>query len=288
MRLIGMKALKHLLHPPFLLPFQFCSSHAFSTFALLLGQVSVFWISIATMLARYLLPWILALALSALHDFHDTVSSGNYLIHLCNDGQPDSKASKLQDLLPQVYDGLQLVITDLQQGTTSLHGYSTFFKDDSSKAIVLQVYQQMAAGASVAVGRNQNVIRQPTFVCANDAPSTDLLYSYCLRSPDLAILVLEKTEVLVLCPYFWTIQSKAILPDCPLVVANTLAPNDDRLLANQEALLVSNLVHLYHEVGEGLVYTITDVSDLNVSESLLNPANYAFYYAGGLPISSIV
>ena len=272
----------------FLNSFQVCSNHAFSIVALLLGRVSVFWISLATMLVRYLLPWIFALALSLLRDFDDTVSSGNYLIHLCNYGQPNSEASKLQLLLPQVYDGLQLVIADLQQETASLHGYTTFFKDDASKAIVLQVYQQMAAGTSVAVGRNHNVIRQPTFICANDAPRTDLLYQTCLRYPETAVLVLTNTEALALCPFFWAIQREAILPNCPLVIANTLAPNDDRLVANQEAVLVHNLVHFYHEVSETSVLRITDVSELNVSESLLNPWNYAFYYAGRHSISSIV
>ena len=232
------------------------------------------------MLARYLSPWILALAMSLASNSDDTVSSGNYLIHLCNSEKPDSEAFELQALLPQVYAGLQLVIADLQLGTASLHGYSTFFKDNSSIAVVLQIYQAMAAGSSVALGRNRNVIRQPTFICANDAPSTDLLYKYCVRKPDTATLIWKHSELLLLCPFFWTIKSKAILPDCPLVVANSLAPNDNRLVGNQEALLVGNLVHLYHDILDELVTTITDVSELNVSESLLNPSNYAFYYAG--------
>lgn len=229
---------------------------------------------------------LLLFALALLHSVgaEDTVSSGNYLIHLCNSGQPDSEASKLQDLLPQVYNGLQKVIADLQLGTASTHGYSAFFKDDSSKAKILRVYQRMAVGASVALGgqgRNINpiTIRHPTFVCANNVPETDLLYQHCMHAPNSPLMSWMQTELMPLCPLFWTIKKQARLSDCPLVVANTLTPNDDRLLKNQEALLVGNLVHLYHRVSGDMVVTITDASALNVSESLKHPPNYALYYA---------
>lgn len=229
---------------------------------------------------------LLLFALALLHSVgaEDTVSSGNYLIHLCNSGQPDSEASKLQDLLPQVYNGLQKVIADLQLGTASTHGYSAFFKDDSSKAKILRVYQRMAVGASVALGgqgRNINpiTIRHPTFVCANNVPETDLLYQQCMHAPNSPLMSWRQTELMPLCPLFWTIKKQARLSDCPLVVANTLTPNDDRLLKNQEALLVGNLVHLYHRVSGDMVVTITDASALNVSESLKHPPNYALYYA---------
>lgn len=213
----------------------------------------------------------------------DTVSSGNFLIHLCNSGQPDSEASKLQELLPQVYNGLQKVIADLQLGTASEHGYSTFFKDDSSIAEVQSVYQSMAAGAGVVLGRGRNIdpisIRHPTYICANNVPATDLLYQYCMSAPNSPLMSWLNTELMPLCPLFWTIKKQAMLSDCPLVVANTLTPNDDRLLQNKEALLVGNLVHLYHDFLEELVVKITDASELSTSESLVNAPNYALYYA---------
>ena len=84
----------------------------------------------------------------------------------------------------------------------------------------------------------------------------------------------------MLCPSFWTIKQQARLSECPLVVANELAPNDDRLLNNQEALLVSSLMHFYHKQFNKMVMAIADVSELNSSESKLNAPNYALYYAG--------
>lgn len=241
------------------------------------------------MLTKSLSLCIFVLALMLLASTEDTVSSGNYLIHLCNSGQPGSQASELQDLLPQVYNGLQKVIADLQLGTASTHGYSAFFKDDSSTAEVLLAYKRMAAGASVALGQGRNInsvaLRRPTFVCANAVPETDLLYQYCMRS-NSPLMSWKQSELMVLCPIFWNFKKQARLSDCPLVVANTMTPNDERLLKTQEALLVGVLVHLYHEVNDVMVVAITDASELSASASLTNPPNYALYYSGGHLISA--
>lgn len=259
--------------------------HRNSISALLAGRGCVSESITATMFVKYLSLWVFTLVLLQPVSTEDTVNSGNYLIHLCNSGQPGSEASKLQNLLPQLYNGLQKVITDLQLGTASTHGYSAFFKNDSSKAEVLLVYQKMAAGASVALGRGRNIdpisLKHPTFICANNAPETNFLYQYCISTPNTPLMSWTRTELIPLCPLFWTIKKQARLPDCPLVVANTLTPNDDRLLQNQEALLVGSLVHLYHDFfHEDMVVTITDASELSSSESLINPPTYALYYAG--------
>ena len=235
---------------------------------------------------------VVSLALLRPVSAEDTVSSGNYLIHLCNSGQPNSEASKLQRLLPQVYTGLQKVIADLQLGIASTHGYSTFFKNDSSVAEVQLVYQKMAAGASVLFGRGRNIdpisTRYPTYICANNVPETDLLYQTCMGTPNTPLMSWRNTELMPLCPVFWKFKKQARLSDCPLVVANTLTPDDDRLLKNQEALLVGNLVHLYHDSLDELIVNIAEASELSISESLENAPSYALYYAGERLISPIV
>lgn len=232
------------------------------------------------MLSRAPSLWIFAVALFQSVMTEDTVSSGQYLIHMCNSGQPNSEALELQRLLPQVYNGLQRVIADLKLGSASLHGYSAFFKDNSSQAEVLRVYESIAAGNSVTRSGNSHTLRRPTFICANNTPGTDLLYRFCTVHPDTALMTWVRTDLMPLCPLFWKVKSRVIQPDCPLVVANTLTPNDHRLLENQEALLVGEMVHLYHDVNQPFITRITDASDLNISQSLLNPPNYAFYYAG--------
>lgn len=236
--------------------------------------------SSAIMFPRSLKLWIFAVVLFQSVIAEDTVSSGHYLIHMCNSGQPNSEASELQSLLPQVYNGLQKVIADLKLGSASSHGYAAFFKDNSSQAEVLRVYENIAAGTSVTRSGNSHTLRRPTFICANNTPGTDLLYQYCKGHPNTALMTWVHTDMMPLCPLFWKIKNRAILPDCPLVVANTLTPNDYRLLENQEALLVGGMIHLYHDVNQPFITRITDISDLNTSQSLLNPPNYAFYYAG--------
>ena len=233
------------------------------------------------MIFKSLLPWIFQLSLLLSSNAEDTVSSGNYLIHLCNSEQPNSEASKLQDLLPQVWDGLQMVMADVQKGTDSLHGFSTFFKEDSSKADVLRVFQQIAAGADVISGHGRKLARRPTFICTDKLPETSSLYQKCIENENTALMSWRYTEFVPVCPFFWEIKNKATLSDCPLLVSNTLTPNDNRLLTNQEALLVGVLVTLYRETNRTLITTITDVSQLDTSQSLLNAPNYALYYAGG-------
>ena len=230
--------------------------------------------------SRLLLQWIFALALlqPVIAVEWDTVSSGNYRINLCDADLPSSHAPELQDLLAQVYSGLQNVITDLQLGTASRHGYSAFFKDDSSKAEVAQVYERIGAGANVTVGHE---MRRPTFVCANNGRRTDLLFQHCIEG-NSAVLNWGNSEIVPLCPIFWSIQPKPTSSDCPLVSGNNRPPpSDQSLLQNQEALLVGNLVHFYHSVSSRYTTKIADVvAGLNASGSLLNPATYALYYAG--------
>ena len=234
------------------------------------------------MILGSLSSWIFALSLLPSIRTEDTVNSGNYLIHLCNSEQPNSQAAELQILLPQVWKGLQRVIADLQKETGSLHGYNTFFKNESSKTEVLEVYQEMADGAGIHIRGDTNRMRMryPTFICANNVTVTELFYRYCVRRPNTALMSWRRTEFMPLCPYFWEVKSRPSLSDCPLVVANTLTPNDDRLLNSQEALIVGALVHLYHNNNEELITAITDVSELDATQSLLNAPNYAFYYAG--------
>ena len=229
------------------------------------------------LVSRILSQWIFALALLQPVTALDTVDSGNYLIHRCDSDLPNSYAFKLQKLLPQVVNGLQNVIADLQLGTASMHGYSAFFKNDSSKAEVLQVYNRMAAGASVALG---DVIRRPTLICASNVRQTDLLYQYCIEG-DSALLNWPNTELIPVCPIFWNTPTKVNSSDCPLVSMNRLASSDHQLFENQEALLVGNLVHFYHSVSSNYTTNIADVGELSASDSLLNPTIYALYYACG-------
>lgn len=220
----------------------------------------------------------------------DTVSSGNYLIHLCNSGEPNSNASYLQDLLPQIYVNLQAVIADARLGTASNRGYGAFFKTNHNIQEVVRVYEAMAAGTNVLIrsipGRQLPglVAARPTFVCVNDIPETGNIYRQCIKDhPDTPLVVWEDSELIALCPLFWD-QKKVPVPrtDCPRLRGNTLSPNNMQLIRNQEAMIVYELTYLYGTVTKwpNVVMNIQDAVNLDATASLANPNNYALYYAG--------
>lgn len=227
---------------------------------------------------------------SAATDIEDTVSSGNYQIHLCNSGLPDSHASYLQVLLPQIYTNLQAVITDAQLGTASKRGYGAFFKTNDSIGQVIEMYQKMADGADILVpsvpgdSKPGMSLEKPSFFCVNEDVAGVLAYDQCLKeNPNFPLVYWEDSEDIVLCPLFWQHQETAVSRiDCPRLRGNTLSPNNDQLSTNQQALIVHGLVHLYQNITKSPsdVLNIQDAVNLDAKASLVNANNYALYYAG--------
>lgn len=220
----------------------------------------------------------------------DTVSSGNFLIHLCDSGKPNSNAIHLQELLPQINANLQPVIADAHLGTASKRGYGAFFKTNDSTHEVIRVYEQMAAGTDVLIrsipGRRLPglLAARPTFVCINDIPGTGANHQQCVKEHSSTPLVgWEDSELIALCPLFWD-QKKVPLArnDCPRLKGNTLTPNNMQLSTNQEAMIVYGLTHLYVNVTKwpNMPMNVQDAVDLDETDSLTNPNNYALYYAG--------
>lgn len=223
-------------------------------------------------------------------DANDTVSSGNYLIHLCGSEEPNSNASYLQDLLPHIYVNLQAVIADARLGTASKRGYGAFFKTNDNMQEVIRVYEEMAAGTDVMIrsipGRQLPglLAARPTFVCINDIPQTGGIYQQCIKDHTYTPLVVwEGSELIALCPLFWD-HKKVPVPrtDCPRLKGNTLSPNNIQLLQNQEAMIVYELTYLYRNVTKwpNVVMNIQNAVNLDAAASLANPSNYALYYAG--------
>jgi len=220
----------------------------------------------------------------------DMVSSGNYLIHLCNSGDPNSNASYLQNLLPQIKVNLQAVIADAQLGTASKRGYGAFFKTNDTIQEVIRVYKEMAAGTDVMIqsipGRPLPglLAARPTLVCINDIPKTRYIYQQCIHHhSNIPLVVWERSELIALCPLFWDQKKVPVArTDCPRLKGNTLSPNTMQLSENQEAMIVYELTYLYGNVTKwpNVVMNIQDAVDLNAAASLANPSNYALYYAG--------
>ena len=220
----------------------------------------------------------------------DTVSSGNYMIHLCNSEEPNSNASYLQELLPQIYSNVQAVIADARLGTASQRGYGAFFKTDENVDEVIRVFQNIAAGTDVMIeavpgrGLPGLLAARPTLVCIHDVPETASIYRDCIHTyPDAPLVYWEDSDLIALCPKFWDEKQKPTSRiDCPQLRGSGLSPNNMDLSVNQEAMIVHELVHMYQNVTQypEEKMNIQDAVNLNAAASLANANNYALYYAG--------
>lgn len=231
------------------------------------------------------------------------VGSGHYQIIKCNAGQTDSMALKLQTLLPEIWNNLKAVIADATAGTSSNHGFSAFFKANDNIQTVQNVYQNMAAGNPVSVnanavskGRNINPLNLawPGLVCVQKGDPSTLEHYLVCTTGDLAgrLVAGIAGQYVMLCPAFWTLPESPYIDNCPRVRRNTLTPNDESLVLNQQSALVHELAHLYGVEGGGQTlggdwqegnyepYLLQDCVDLSATDSANNAQNYAYYYAG--------
>jgi len=223
----------------------------------------------------------------------DHTSSGNYQIRNCNAGRPNSQAAELLNLLPQIYDNLVAVIEDAKKGTASDHGYEAFFHNNNNVPYVQSIFTKIAKGVPVPLqnteGRATNPLMNlgwPTIVCIQPGdPETLGLKSGCDEHSNVPAGTQD--NYVVLCPLFWESDKEAESFDCPRVRRNTLTPNDDDLVRNQQAVLVHELVHVYGVVnhlrwqdGNFEKYKLRDAADLDEEQALRNAPNFAYYYSG--------
>ncbi|KAI4226039.1 MAG: hypothetical protein L6R36_003485 [Xanthoria steineri] len=215
-------------------------------------------------------------------------TSGNYQIEYCGKG-PGSKAARLQALLPQFRDNLQLVLADVKRGTKS-KAYRAYFKSQANAAYVESIFQAMADGTplQVAVPGAPSDFRRPAFptiVCVDPSiPIYEKLRAVCSEKT-LGVRVLgsivPQTHIMVVCPAFWQVLTKGpVRSDCPTVKRNKFVPDNHRVAENQYGVLVHEFTHAYtHNWDPKEVYDPMEAVKLNATRSLKNPSNFALYAA---------
>ena len=236
----------------------------------------------------YLLSTI-AVLVSRVLSQENKVSSGNYQIAFCGAG-PGSQAAQLQILLPQVWNNLILLRSDLDRGTKS-PAFDAFFKTNNSLETVTKVFASIALGLPILVpprdGNPGSQFVLPTFLCISPSlPIYDIetLVADCKSNSERPIMTIDNSEIILICPSFFDLDDGPSRADCPRLRVNTLFPNDARLVTNKYAALIHELAHIYSPsspaAGSKETYKVMDAVKLSASRSLKNPNSYALYAAG--------
>lgn len=93
--------------------------------------------------------------------------------------------------------------------------------------------------------------------------------------------VLQPAKIIAVCPIFWTLPRIARRAACSWVSNGSLLTEPWNLRTTQFAVLVHELMHVYHRFDRREeVYDTSDVVDLSAEKSLENAQNFAYYAAG--------
>ncbi|KAL8866240.1 MAG: hypothetical protein Q9174_006417, partial [Haloplaca sp. 1 TL-2023] len=220
------------------------------------------------------------------HEADDYAESDNYHILYCRANSTNSPAAHLQRLLPKMIWGLHTVLADLAKGTSSAHGYETFFKTQENVEKVHDVFWSMITAPDIyssSGGENPwYMYTPPTFVCAIDGePVTRRLQQEC-RSPQPKVMFVDEGRGFVtVCPHFWSLPHVPQKDKCPIVVNNQFQNNGQVFANTQLAIMIHELVHIYspHNARVREVYDIREAASLNATASLQNAQSYAYYAA---------
>ncbi|KAL8970403.1 MAG: hypothetical protein Q9183_001544 [Haloplaca sp. 2 TL-2023] len=191
----------------------------------------------------------------------------------------------MRRLLPDIIASLDLVLADLERGTTSRHGYRTFFKTNTNLAPVKQVFGAMKQGYKV----NGNY---PEIRCLSEGGSgkDDFYFNTLCRASRFGRAQSSAQPAIgsvAVCPKFWTRPDFPNNDGCPAVSGRRgrrrFIENGTGLTDTRFAILIHELVHLYNPndngFDQGEVYDVQSCADLDAGESLGHASNYALYAA---------
>ncbi|KAL8670185.1 MAG: hypothetical protein Q9168_005263 [Polycauliona sp. 1 TL-2023] len=212
----------------------------------------------------------------------DTSTSGNYIINNC---QRVHHSNDVHQLLARFRQSLPPILSDVEKGTSSSHGFRTFFKSNTNRPIVKNVFRAMLQGQNLTNGE------RPVIECLSPESMTgDLMPAYraiCTppRRPPRHAVCLPPEGAIGLCPKFWEEAEFPTIEDCPSVVgrrgAKRFADSGSSLRDTRFAILIHELTHLYNPLDAATkrreVYDAQGCVDLDKSESVANVQNWALY-----------
>lgn len=243
----------------------------------------------------------LSVAQNTANPADDWTTSGSYQIAYCNANDPSvehPEAAYLQALLPTVWSYIQNLLQDITLGTSSPHGYGAFFKTNDNLEAVRQVFQDIADGPDILTGAWNKTTETftgpahwtpPLIVCVKPGDLDTLAGQEACNSGGRYTTTVggvpKNSGIVYLWPIFFYLPMVAQKAACPGVNpnANKFVGSGLDLGRSQYAVLVHELVHVYHTmgIGEGMErYGIQETVELSAEKSLANPMNFAFYAAG--------
>ena len=221
----------------------------------------------------------------------DFTTSNNYQIINCNYPQPNSYASKLQSLLPNILFFLrETVLPDARSGNKGSSAFATFFTDNQSRAGVASIFSRIISARKVRSKRSGR-LEKPRFGCLKENAESQLEregYQHVCTGKQggsmPAIHISDAEDVYLCSPEFFNFPLWPTTADCPTVEGGKLVPNDYRLSKNQMSILIHELAHL-HGVNDrsGAAveqYQVDDCAALRPMAKLKNAQNFALYAAG--------
>ena len=230
----------------------------------------------------------------------DSVPIGNYTVIGCGSGLLGSNEDRLRTIFPTMLDQLKFTIAEAQMGVSGFHGYNEFFKDQKSQSSVKEVFEDIRLGKMIRTRtRRGDRVETPKIVCLgaeeDESHVTGIgnLYDFfCTGNFATAVPVAQfrRTELVVLCPSFFTLAIWPTMKDCSRVEGGTLYPGGKELVQNQYALLIRALAGVYIPVNRqplapmrpDLPTSLRSIAALTPTVALGRKDSYAYFAAGEL------
>lgn len=231
----------------------------------------------------------------------DAIAIGDYTIIGCsskNIGPKDwSMADVLRTYLPTMLNKITDIIADTDLGVSSFHGYKTFFKDESHKFAVKNIYTKIREGARITLkNRHGTKIEHPKIICLGEDEDEshvtgigNLYEFFCTGNfgSHAPAAQFRKTELVVLCPDFFNLSPWSSMVACPTTFGSAEQTHGDDLVQSQYALLMRVLAGLYipgnrqtgMAVRQGLPESLEHVAHMSSAEALGSRDSYAYYAA---------
>ena len=212
-----------------------------------------------------------------------------YLTYNCDARSLGSvDAAAFDELLAQVQAILRIVINQAKKGTASRYGFQALFKSNRNRQKVAALFAKIM-NAAVADNDPKQAPITPLVICVK--PETkgsgidgmQRLQNSCEKNPGRLAWQPRASNIVLLCESFWQLPDVLPAGRCPRNAQGVITPNESWLQLNRQSIFVHEMAHMYlghNDTLQNETYKLADAVALSEEDSLKNPSNYAFFYAG--------